>query len=195
MCQPPFSSQPEAHLADFVLVTQPENEVGQALQQREAIHPHPQPLGHLLRLGRDADLLLDSPLRRLDEVDAEHVLQGPARLEGVGEFGHRAVQPLPHDAHLVPDDADETVSLLGLHVRIIQQVLHRGADVRKGSSAALGERLQHLVALALHFEVTRDVVEDEHVAAEEGLAFRLSAYPLPAQHRCHLHANELIGRG
>ena len=63
------------------------------------------------------------------------------------------------------------------------------------NSAALGERLQHLVALALHFEVTRDVVEDEHVAAEEGLAFRFSCiHPLPAQHRCHLHANELIGR-
>ena len=63
----------------------------------------------------------------------------------------------------------------------------------RGSSAALGERLQHLVALTLHFEVTRDVVEDQYVAVEEALAPPSRIRPPPAQHRCHLHANELAG--
>ena len=184
------AAETEAHLADLELVRQPAGQVANGLQQREAVDLDPHRRVHVLELGGQAHLVLDPTLGRGDQVGAVHVVEGPARLEGVGEGVGGLLQPAAHGLHLVADHLQEAVFQLGLQVGVFEH-LGRGAQIGQRRAAALGDRMEQLVAAGLAFEIAGDVVQHQHEARHRALRIALDG----AHHRRHLHPQQLAGAG
>jgi hypothetical protein len=102
------------------------------------------------------------------QVGAEHFVEGPARLEGIGKALAVSSSRPAHALHLVADHLQEAVLQLRIEVGILEH-LGRGA-VGQGRAAALGEGMEHLVALRFGLEVAGDVVEHQHEARHRASA-------------------------
>ena len=109
--RPSGRRQAQLHQLDVVLVGQPAGQVGQRLQQREAVDLQPQRRIDIVGRGAAAVLGLDAARGRGHQVGAEHVFQRPARLQGLRACGWPAscmrwlIAP-----HLVADHAEEALA-------------------------------------------------------------------------------------
>ena len=158
------ATQTQAHAADVVLVGQPLGQRGQRLQQRKAVHLEPQRTAAVIAFfdpGAQPPRRVDAPLRRRQQVFAQHVFQRPARLDAFcGVVGQR-VQARAHRADLVADHRLEALAHRRFEVGQVEHVdrrLHAG----ERRAAAFGQREQQRVARRLFFELTRDVVQHQH---------------------------------
>ena len=162
--EPAFAAQAEAQFARFVVILQAAGQEDQREDQRETVRLEPQAVVHFLGLDRQLEAFFNTPAGGGNNIDAENVLERPARLQRIRELAHRLVDRLAALGDLVVDDVQETAALFRLHVRVVEQVGDRGADVGDRRTAALAQRMQRLVALFFFLDAARDVVDGQHVA-------------------------------
>ena len=113
---------------DLVFVHQPPGQVGQRLQQAEAVHLQPQLRIHVAAAGAAAEQLLDAACGGLHQVGTTHVLQRPAGLERLGGVLRHLLDALAHRRHLVAHHGLEAAARVGVELGVVQQ-LHRRLQV------------------------------------------------------------------
>jgi hypothetical protein len=112
-----FGCQPQPQLADFIMVLQARGEKGDGLDQCEAVDPRPQAGILFLVLDRQMQLVLDAAGRGGQNIDCQHVLQRPARLQRIGKAVHGVVELAAHCRSLVGNHAHEALADVRLHLR------------------------------------------------------------------------------
>jgi hypothetical protein len=159
----------------------------QRKNQRETVGLDPQRIIQLFGLGRQLQLVLDAALGGRDDVDAENILERPARFHRIGELAHGLVETLAHAWRLRHRPHFRKRSRnSGFHVRIIDQVGHSRTDIAERRAAAFGQGMQHLVAAGFLLDAARDVFDGQHVAGHR----RRGSSP-GSEYRHHLGAQQL----
>ena len=161
-------------------------EEGQRLGQREAVDAEPEAVVDLGAGDRLAGLGLDALGGGGDEVRPEHLLQRPAGQQILRGVGGEVGEARAHGVDLVAHHGVEALALGGLEVGIVEHV-EGGPHAGERCPARLGQLDQPVVAARLGGIVVGDVVEEQHVAAEGGVAFA-------GPHRRQADLEEVAGR-
>ena len=161
-------------------------EEGQRLGQREAVDAEPEAVVDLGAGDRLAGLGLDALGGGGDEVRPEHLLQRPAGQQILRGVGGEVGEARAHGVDLVAHHGVEALALGGLQVGIVEHV-EGGPHAGERCPARLGQLDQPVVAARLGGIVVGDVVEQQHVAAEGGVAFA-------GPHRRQADLEEVAGR-
>ncbi|MDT4837766.1 hypothetical protein FQZ97_715070 [compost metagenome] len=186
--------QAQLHETHLELVGQAAGQVHQRLQHRKALHLEPQSAVHVHRRSRQAGHHLNATQRRVHEIGAQHVFQRPAGLEAVGRARFQRPDALAERARFFADDPQEAFAHGGFQIGVVEHV-DRGLHVGQCRTAALGERVQHLVFGRLGLVVARDVVQHQHEAAQlDAVGGGLGRLGLHRAHRRHLHPQQLARR-
>jgi hypothetical protein len=146
------------------VILQPGSEEDQREDQRKTVGLDPQRIVQPFGLGRQPQLVLDAALGGGDESMPRMSSSGQRvfiESENSTMVWSRRWLML---GNLVADDAEEALAHFRLHVRVVDQVGHRRADIAERRPAAFGQRVQHLVAARLLLDAARDVLDGQHVA-------------------------------
>ena len=159
--------QPQPHDLHAVLLGQPPGEVGERLQQREAVDLQPETSSTSAAAARRPRAASMRRTRGGDQVGAEHVLQRPARPQSARAACAASVRMRPLIAcDLVAHHTAGSARASTRRGRGQLEHFDRCLHVAERGAAALGQSVQQPVARRLLFEVAGDVVEHQHEAAQ-----------------------------
>ena len=121
--------QAQVHGGDLELVVQAQRQVGDGLQQREAVELEPQGFVERQRAGMQASRGLDALAGSLHEVGAQHLFQRPAGDQALCTLGGQVVQAPAHGLGLFADHLHKALAQCGGQAIVVQ---HLGGGLQVG---------------------------------------------------------------
>ena len=155
-------SRRETQTLHRVAVAQPRREKGERLHEREAVDAQPELLVHGFKPARHTERSADALAHDAEQVRRPHALERELRLERVGVFAQRRIEPLRQALGFGCHDLHELFAAPGLHVGEGRQVLRRGADVGRRRAHARGKRLQQPAARSFLVEQPSHILQRQH---------------------------------
>ncbi len=171
------SGDRQRHRLDANLLAQPSDEMHRGARKCMAVRLDPERVGCGSHGDGHCALAFDRPGDHRQQVVAAHLAQQPVRCEIGGRLGCPHLELPAQSLGLLPHDADELLTILGLHVGIVRDGLDRGLDAAQRCAGRLGELPQQVIASAAGFHPLGQVFEEQHETGDLALG------PV---HGCHL---------